>query len=93
MNTMRTFCCVVSIVLFLLAAVLAFGTQHHLPSSVVVMLRRSLSLTWSGHWRRWAFALAGGVRLDWSRRIPPFGSLMGEENEHETRRNNPLCVR
>ena len=29
MNTMRTFCCVVSIVLFLLAAVLAFDTQHH----------------------------------------------------------------
>ena len=29
MNTIRTFCCGVSVVLFLLAAVLAFDTEHH----------------------------------------------------------------
>ena len=29
MNTMRTFCCVVSVVLFVLATVLAFDTEHH----------------------------------------------------------------
>ena len=29
MNTMRTFCCVVSVVLFVLAAVLTFDTEHH----------------------------------------------------------------
>jgi len=29
MNSMRTFCCVVSVVLFLLAAVMAFDTNNH----------------------------------------------------------------
>ena len=29
MNTMRTFCCGVSVVLFLLATVLAFDTERH----------------------------------------------------------------